>query len=526
MMAQLTRQQMLRAWPVSRCFQSPVFHWRAHHRRRFCAPVASRTKGPACPTLGTEEFPLALPSRDFIQALKVASTQPDELKRSFRLLDTDASGLLDQDELRAVFFDVTHSDDEAGRAVELMLSRYDLDQDGKLSYDEFAAAVHQLSSHVDKRAYALAATIGVAFAGFSLTFPIGPVLIQNFGLTQLQFGTLTTAFSLAKLCGNIPSSVLADVYGRKPLLVGGLLCVGIGTGGLFLATCHEHLVLLRLCVGLGVSSTFTAAGMYVTDISHPLNSARTRAPMQMGVSCGVLVGPAMGGYLLEHVGMIGTSIGVGVITTTMAAVTWFFLPETRRSGVRGGVRETLRSWRPMLADSQFSKVLGWGWCYNAAFWGAMSLLPLVYVDLGLSPMVVGSISTANALASLACMPVIAKAADRYGKMTLVIPGAIVYGSGLLFLPYATSLSELLPVLGVMQVGAAMCAQAQMHAMDRAAPADRAKVPGLWNTVGDTGMLVSSLASAVLAQATTTGTAFCADGLLILLATGVFVFNRR
>lgn len=37
------------------------------------------------------------------------------------------------------------------------------------------------------------------------------------------------------------------------------------------------------------------AGMYVTDISHPLNSARTRAPMQMGMSAGLLIGPAIGG---------------------------------------------------------------------------------------------------------------------------------------------------------------------------------------------------------------------------------------
>lgn len=38
-------------------------------------------------------------------------------------------------------------------------------------------------------------------------------------------------------------------------------------------------------------------GMYVTDISHPLNSARTRAPMQMGMSAGLLIGPALGGPL-------------------------------------------------------------------------------------------------------------------------------------------------------------------------------------------------------------------------------------
>ena len=42
-------------------------------------------------------------------------------------------------------------------------------------------------------------------------------------------------------------------------------------------------------------ATASSPGMYVTDISHPLNSARTRAPMQMGMSAGLLIGPAIGG---------------------------------------------------------------------------------------------------------------------------------------------------------------------------------------------------------------------------------------
>merc|ERR1712217_641719 len=137
----------------------------------------------------------------------------------------------------------------------------------------------------------------------------------------------------------------------------------------------------------------TSAAMYVTDISHPLNSARTRAPMQMGMSAGMLVGPAFGGFLLENVGLQYTAMGVGVATWTTAAMASFLLPETLPKRCIAddkplkGVGETLRSWKPILQDPQFRTILCWGWFYNAAFWGGMSLLPLVYVDLALSPMV-------------------------------------------------------------------------------------------------------------------------------------------
>ena len=54
--------------------------------------------------------------------------------------------------------------------------------------------------------------------------------------------------------------------------------------------------------------------MYVTDISHPLNSARTRAPMQMGMSAGLLIGPALGGRLDKEI-VIYSSLNESIINT-------------------------------------------------------------------------------------------------------------------------------------------------------------------------------------------------------------------
>ncbi|CAE7255996.1 ANKHD1 [Symbiodinium sp. KB8] len=95
------------------------------------------------------------------------------------------------------------TDEELDRATGALLARYDRGKDGALSFKEFEEAVLSIASPVDPRAYALAAAIGIAFAGFSVTFPMGPTLIQTFGMSQLQFGTLTTAFAIAKLLGVI-----------------------------------------------------------------------------------------------------------------------------------------------------------------------------------------------------------------------------------------------------------------------------------------------------------------------------------
>lgn len=483
-------------------------------------------------SLSSEELALIIPPRNFIQALRVASAQPEELKRAFARLDVDQSGTLCATELRRLMAEVKghHATDaELDRAVTAILDTYHRGTDGALSFSEFEEAVLSMASPVDRRAYYLAAAIGVAFGGFSVTFPMGPTLIQTFGMTQLQFGTLTTAFAVAKLCGNIPSSMLSDAYGRKPLLVMGLMSIATGIAGVAFATCYEQLMVLRLAIGLGVASTFTSAGMYVTDISHPLNSARTRAPMQMGMSAGLLIGPACGGYLLENVGLELMSLGVGASSFCTALCVFALLPETHRlrPGERQrGVLDTLKSWAPILSLKPFRQMISFGWCYNAAFWGAAALIPLIYVDLALSPAVVGGLSTANALVSLSVTPLVAKTADRFGKMQVVLPGALLYGVSLMMVPQVTTLIELLPVLAAMQIGACMCGQAQMHAMDLAPVKDRAKVPSLWNIFGDTGMLFSSFSAALMAERFGLGSAFSSEGLLLLVASGAMVYATR
>eukprot|EP00434_Breviolum_minutum_P000198 symbB.v1.2.000167.t1/scaffold9.1/size550961/23 len=101
-----------------------------------------------------------------------------------------------------------------------------------------------------------------------------------------------------------------------------------------------------------------------------------------------------------------------------------------------------------------------------------------------------------------------------------------YGMSLMMVPQVSSLTELLPVLAAMQIGACMTGQAQMHAMDLAPVRDRAKVPSLWNTFGDTGMLLSSFTAAMMAENLGLGVAFMSDGLLLLAASGMMFYVTR
>lgn len=64
------------------------------------------------------------------------------------------------------------------------------------------------------------------------------MLLQSFGVGAAAVGTTLSAYALARLCMNIPSGILADSRGRKPLLVWGPAITALGTPpGPNLGTC-------------------------------------------------------------------------------------------------------------------------------------------------------------------------------------------------------------------------------------------------------------------------------------------------
>jgi len=61
-----------------------------------------------------------------------------------------------------------------------------------------------------------------------LTYLDGFRASQSFDAGATGVGVASSAFSLARLALNIPSGVLADRYGRRPLLILGPLLMALG----------------------------------------------------------------------------------------------------------------------------------------------------------------------------------------------------------------------------------------------------------------------------------------------------------
>jgi len=110
-----------------------------------------------------------------------------------------------------------------------------------------------------------------------------------------------------------------------------LIAISAGVGSIGLASGFEELYASRLLTGLGVAGLSCAATMSVTDISTPLNRASSFAPISAGFAAGTAMGPALGGILIDEIGVNPTFYLVGGSFMMLGGVNSMLLDETMKT---------------------------------------------------------------------------------------------------------------------------------------------------------------------------------------------------
>lgn len=281
--------------------------------------------------LSTSASPVPFLDRVYsVLKLKKASAQNDDFLKAFEEVDTDGNGVLENDEIRAaiekaVGSKVPNIDD----FEKTFMAAFDHDHDGKVSKTEFVDALTRLSEKLDPRIWPIATS--TLFVGMSVgvIIPAMPLLVQEMGLSPGQFGLVVASLALTKMLGNVPAAMAVDRFGRKPLMTTGLAVMTLSMVGIGASTCFDHLVASRMLTGLGIAAFTTASTMYMTDISTPLNRARSLAPLGIGFSVGAMMGPALGGLLTHSLGVSHTFWAVAAMFGTLAVGNHLVLTETR-----------------------------------------------------------------------------------------------------------------------------------------------------------------------------------------------------
>ncbi len=233
----------------------------------------------------------------------------------------------------------------------------------------------------DKRP-SLALLIGLAAIGSAamhVVLPSLPSIGRDLHADPATAQLTITLFLVGTAVGQLIYGPLSDRYGRRPVLLCGMLLFVLATLGCMMAETIGQLVAGRVVQSLGGCAGMVLGRAMVRDGTAAERAATALAYMSMVTVVAPGVAPALAGYIDEWLGWRHAFTMVAVAAAILTTIAFLFLPETYRdrpppSGVTRLVGDYGRLMRlPVFVGYGFCGAIGTG-----GFFAMIASMPFLF----------------------------------------------------------------------------------------------------------------------------------------------------
>jgi DHA1 family bicyclomycin/chloramphenicol resistance-like MFS transporter len=216
--------------------------------------------------------------------------------------------------------------------------------------------------------------IALPALGTDVFVPALPALTRALG-AEVGAGQLTmTLYFIGLAAGQLVWGPLSDRYGRKPILLGGLLIMLAASIAAALAESLAAVVAARLAQGLGMSSGALIGRTIVRDLYAHEQAAKLLSSMAIVFSVIPIAAPLSGGLLADAAGWPAVFVMLAAVAAALLAAV-LFLRETApaapasRPGVLATFGAILRDRRFLAPYSVFlcTQIGVLAWVSNSSF---------------------------------------------------------------------------------------------------------------------------------------------------------------
>ena len=167
-------------------------------------------------------------------------------------------------------------------------------------------------------------------ASISLVVPFMPIFVEQLGIEGDQVAFYSgLAISVSAISAAVVSpiwGILADKYGRKPMMIRAGLAMTITMGGLAFVPNVFWLLALRLLNGVFTGYVPNATALIASQVPKD-RSGYALGTLSTGVVAGTLTGPFVGGFIAEIFGIRNVFLLVGGFLFLAAILTILFIKE-------------------------------------------------------------------------------------------------------------------------------------------------------------------------------------------------------
>lgn len=215
----------------------------------------------------------------------------------------------------------------------------------------------------------------------NLLLPVLPQIQQFFAVPIAATQTIVSAYLFVFACAILAAGPLSDRYGRRPIIIGGMLVFAAGSLVCAVAASLKVLVLGRVIQAIGAASGVTVARAIAGDLYRGDELARRLATLTMATMLGTMISPWVGAQLAAHLGWHSCFLLLILLGLFAAASCHALLPETRIVAATGRSSAVLwREGRKVLGKPIFfGYVIQVGVIY-AVFMAFISISPYVLTN--------------------------------------------------------------------------------------------------------------------------------------------------
>ncbi|MCP1840160.1 DHA1 family bicyclomycin/chloramphenicol resistance-like MFS transporter [Bradyrhizobium sp. USDA 4524] len=158
--------------------------------------------------------------------------------------------------------------------------------------------------------------------------PAMPVMAQQLGIAGWQMPQTVAVYLMALAAAQLCYGPLSDRWGRKPVLVAGILLYIAGSIGCALAVGFTSFLGWRMVEAVGAASGLVIGRAVIADTCDKKASAKVYSVVYPLVSLSPALAPAIGGYLAAAFGWRADFIFVAVFGAIALCLTLMLLNET------------------------------------------------------------------------------------------------------------------------------------------------------------------------------------------------------
>jgi DHA1 family multidrug resistance protein-like MFS transporter len=360
------------------------------------------------------------------------------------------------------------------------------------------------------------------FVGMSIVSPILPLYAKSFNVSYTLVSLAISAYAFGRFLADIPSGLLSDKLGRRPLMIWGTLILAATAFLNARATSFIEFLIYRLIQGVGSAMWMTSRTTLLADVLKPSERGRIMGYFQSFQLLGGSAGPVIGGYVATQWGLQSTFYFYALLGLVSLVITYLWIKEPE--GLAAKKQETRFDWptaRRLLSNRSYSLACLATFTIFFMRTGIRGTMIPLYADgeLGLSETEIGAVISYSTIINLILAVPMGHAIDYFGRKPAIVKSLFITMFAALAFPNTTDYFTLSLASVLLGIGTSGAGQAPLAlATDATIDEPRGISMGMYRLFGDIGYVVGPIILGVIADGMGLRAPFYFTAVLLLVST--------